>query len=176
MLEISSFIWGSKFWYILHYIVNKYNSKYQKDFKNFFISLKYILPCPVCREHFSKMIYSNSENSIYIFNNKNLDKKMVINWLFRVHNSINLRIDNLVYNKKVLDIYNSKKIYKHNLFYIIDILLHHDEKNFKKLKYFFILVSLLDTNLTHMLDTIPNNFNKDNKTFEWIIEFKKNIA
>jgi hypothetical protein len=167
MLEVDTKYWGKYFWYILHFISLNIENEHVDIFRDLIFSLEYILPCPVCREHFSKLLKKNN----YIYSKKDDCN----NILFNIHNKINNRLNNLVYDIEVLKNYkNYKKFYK-NVIYITNILLNHDKKVFNKLKIFFKIICLLDIKSNHLLNTIPDKFEKNNLTLEWIYEFKKNI-
>ena len=167
MLEVDTKYWGKNFWYILHFISLNIENGHVDLLKDLILSLKYILPCPVCREHFSNLL----KNSNYIFNNKD----DCINILFNIHNQINNRLDNLIYNKELLKNYNSYNKFYKNVIYITNILVNNDKKIFRELKTFFKVICTLDIKLYYLLNIIPDEFDKNNLSLEWIYEFKKNI-
>ena len=134
MLEVDTKYWGKYFWYILHFISLNIENEHVDIFKDLICSLKYILPCPVCREHFSNLLKNND----LIFKNKD----ECINILFNIHNQINNRLDNLVYNKEVLKNYNSYNKFYKNVIYITNILVNHDKKIFRELKILFKIICI----------------------------------
>jgi len=102
-------IWGPKMWFSLHSITFTYPFKpdcEQKErFKNFFKSLEYILPCKICRVHYSKNIRKNPIDN-------NLDnRKSLVHWLIDIHNMVNQVNNKRKYSyDEVIKIYES--IYK----------------------------------------------------------------
>jgi len=163
MLEVKTDIWGRKFWYIIHYLANKFDDKYIIDYHNFFLSLEYLIPCPVCKKHYSelKIEFENRDECI--------------DWVFNIHNIINKRIGNNVYFKKIVNKYNSKeKFYKY--FYDIEkILLKHDSDCFLKLKYFFKIICLIDDKFNNIYKQIPIRFLKNERIYKWIDQFNMQL-
>jgi hypothetical protein len=81
-------IWGPFGWFLfdsvcLGYPIYPTNDEKQQ-YKNFFSSLPYILPCIKCRYHFNQYMIKYPLND-YILNSK--DK--LIKWLLHAHNNIN---------------------------------------------------------------------------------------
>ena len=106
-------IWGPKMWFSLHTITFTYPFKpdiEQKErFKNFFNSLEYILPCKICRVHFSKNIRKHP------IDNNLINRKSLVFWLIDIHNMVNqvnnkrkysydevIKIYEKIYNKKIV--------------------------------------------------------------------------
>ena len=81
-------IWGPPFWFILHTISFNYPDKPKYIEKQqtlmFFESLKNILPCMICKEHYKKFMKQNPI-SPYLDN-----KKSLINWVLELHNHANV--------------------------------------------------------------------------------------
>ena len=54
-------IWGPKAWFFLHSVSFNYPDNPTKndkvEYKRFFESIQYILPCDNCKEHFSDNFY-----------------------------------------------------------------------------------------------------------------------
>ena len=85
-------VWGPPAWEFLHAVTFQYpekpNNHERKKYYTFFDSLKFILPCPNCRNH-----YANNFESIPI----RLDSRRdLIEWLIDIHNEVNV-----LNNKKV---------------------------------------------------------------------------
>ena len=106
-------IWGSTLWFSLHTITMNYpnNPTYaeKKDYKNFFISLEYVIPCSVCRKNYQRHL---KEHPI----DNHLDsRRKLMYWLIDIHNMVNAEIGkkNMSY-KNVIDKY--EKIYSKNIF------------------------------------------------------------
>jgi len=107
-------IWGSTLWFSLHTITMNYptNPTFSeiKDYKNFFISLQYVIPCTVCRRNYQRHLKEHP-----IDDHLSSRKKLVF-WLIDIHNMVNAEIgkkimsyDNVIdkyekiYNKKIFD-------------------------------------------------------------------------
>ena len=80
--------WGPHFWETLHIISFNYpdnptNAQKQAAW-NFFNSLSFLLPCPVCCNHCSDYISSNPP---LVYN-----KQFLTKWVSDLHNSVNLRL------------------------------------------------------------------------------------
>ena len=167
MLEINVNIWGRKLWYIIHYLANKFDDKYIDDFQMFFFSLKYLIPCPVCKKHYEDMI--NSDYKIN-FNTK----EECVTWAFNIHNVVNKRIGNNIYYKEIINNYNSDQKFIRYLIDIEKIFIKHDPNCYSKLKYLFKVICHTDVKFDSIKDNLPICFvKKNNKTYEWINEFNK---
>lgn len=123
-------IWGPRAWIFLHSITLAYpvNPTYQDmdNYKRFFESLKYVLPCESCKEHFTDNIkkYPLTDQILR-------SKDLLCKWLIDIHNSVNMSTGKRVLTyQQVFDIYTSiydenKKNYKllYLLFFSILIIL-----------------------------------------------------
>jgi len=78
-------IWGPPAWTFLHTITFNYpdnpTNQDKQNYFNFFNSLKHVLPCNKCKEHYK-------ENSIELKNNLN-SKDDLVKWLIDIHNEVN---------------------------------------------------------------------------------------
>ena len=56
-------IWGPKGWFFLHSIALNYpknpTDHDKRNFKQFFESIQYVLPCPQCSQHYSENLQKN---------------------------------------------------------------------------------------------------------------------
>lgn len=102
-------LWGPNLWMILHSATERIGLPQHKKlpqeesriWTNLLASLRYSLPCPVCKKHFTDYY---AANPISTFN-----KEFIRSWLFNLHSQINIRtqksnsitIDNLpeIYSK-----------------------------------------------------------------------------
>lgn len=80
--------WGPHGWKFLHYVSLGYPinpTKEQKEnFKNFFILLKYTLPCSVCRTHFAE-----NYDKLPLTDEILSDREKFIKWVIDLHNIVN---------------------------------------------------------------------------------------
>ncbi len=85
VIELPPNIWGPIFWNTIHIITIAYpvnpDDATQQAAKNFFLSLQYLLPCPICKEHYKKHLeqYPPIVTS----------QKEIINYAFELHNRVN---------------------------------------------------------------------------------------
>ena len=81
-------VWGPHGWYFLHSITLAYPDNPTDDdktyHKNFFESLKNILPCEKCRIHFNQTL------TTYPIENHLENKESLFKWLVDVHNRVNI--------------------------------------------------------------------------------------
>jgi hypothetical protein len=80
-------VWGPCVWKFLHMVTMNYNPKFKKEYKLFFTSLQFILPCKHCRVNYSKKL-----NNKFKLTNQVLKNRLTLSkWLFMLHNQV--RID-----------------------------------------------------------------------------------
>ena len=55
-------VWGPKLWFVLHTISFNYPEKQssvdKQQYHDFFVNLKHMIPCVVCREHYTEHIHN----------------------------------------------------------------------------------------------------------------------
>lgn len=80
-------VWGPFFWHTIHLVAISYpkNPTYtdKKCAKEFYESLAHLLPCAVCREHYSSHL---AENPLTPFLDSRTD---LLKWTILVHNKVN---------------------------------------------------------------------------------------
>lgn len=87
-MNIDPHIWGPHGWQFMHYITIGYperpNDEFKKNISNFFMSLKYLLPCEKCRQNYNTHIskYPLTDNILS-------SRKKIIEWLIDIHNEVN---------------------------------------------------------------------------------------
>lgn len=117
-------IWGPHAWFFLHSITLAYPECPSKDdkvnTKNFFYSLRNILPCTKCKINYQKHIEKNP-----LTNNILCSKKKLIKWLIDIHNYVNKMKGEREYTyEEIMNYYSSKyndnnnSIYDNKLFVI----------------------------------------------------------
>lgn len=140
-------IWGSSAWLFLHTVTLNYPVKPSEtdklNYKNFFNSLKYIIPCSYCKHNYN--IHINNLPIDKFLNNKN----NLIKWLFHIHNKTNKHLNKPSITFKEF-IYKYKSIYSKKkkcynyycliiifiLFIIFSIILYIYKYNYKLSIYF----------------------------------------
>lgn len=118
-------IWGPGAWTFLHSITFQYpevpSDVDKQKYYTFFNSLKNVLPCPICREHYT----NNLEKLPLRLDNRN----NLIEWLIDIHNEVNYL--------------NNKKIYSYDEVYEIYNRLYDSTNNVNnrgKIDYLFVLI------------------------------------
>lgn len=110
-------IWGPPFWFTLHTISINYPEKptyiERQQHLLFFESLKTILPCSICRDHYKNFLV-DQPISPYLDNRDSLKK-----WILDCHNNVNKLNNKKVWTMKESDnyynnIYNNKENFKCN--------------------------------------------------------------
>lgn len=86
--DISPKSWGPHGWKFLHYISLSYpmdpTLKQKEQYRDFFISVKNVLPCELCAKHYEENIKKIPLTS-EIMN----DKNKLIKWVIDIHNLVN---------------------------------------------------------------------------------------
>jgi len=101
-------IWGKHAWIFLHSVSMNYpdnpSNSDKKNYKDFFENIRFILPCEVCKKHFSQHIQQHPIDSALKSKNK------LVEWLIDVHNQVNISLHKptMTY-EQVIDYY--KKLY-----------------------------------------------------------------
>lgn len=80
-------VWGPFFWHTIHIVALGYskNPTYtdKRCAKEFYESLAFLIPCPICREHYKEHIVSSPINTF-------LDSRTdLIKWTIDIHNKVN---------------------------------------------------------------------------------------
>jgi hypothetical protein len=87
-----TYVWGPALWHSLHTISFNYPVKptkeQQKDYYNFFINLKNILPCKYCRDNYVKNLEVLPLDMKALKNRETFSK-----WLYNMHELINKNLD-----------------------------------------------------------------------------------
>jgi hypothetical protein len=82
--------WGPFFWHTMHIVALGYPSKaaysHKKAAKDFFESLQFLIPCPICREHYSQFLH---EHPITPFLDRRDD---LFKWTVLIHNEVNTKL------------------------------------------------------------------------------------
>jgi hypothetical protein len=145
--------WGKDGWRFLHFVslgYPDYPTEIQKEqYKNFFYSIKYVLPCRKCSEHYTENLnkYPLSDD---ILSNKN----KIINWVIDIHNEVNK-----INNKNIVNYDDAIK------YHIVDYNEHkniHKEYQIKKCKkkrepnllFIFIIILFILITITMMYKKI----------------------
>ncbi len=84
---LSKVHWGTHAWAFIESIALTYpvnpSVQEKQEYKEFFLSLQYVLPCPRCRNHYKENLTKHALNDA-LKNRENL-----IKWVIDVHNEVN---------------------------------------------------------------------------------------
>lgn len=134
---MKSYIWGPYFWYLFHFITFNYDHEKIQIYKQFFNNIKYILPCPICRTHYSKFIDKYKPDK-YLNSKDNF-----IKWMIDFHNIVNKGLKKKQINySDALNLYKQYDISK--FFKMFNLLLEDPvNENFYNYKLFFQYISYI---------------------------------
>jgi hypothetical protein len=120
-------VWGNGAWIFLHSISLTYpndpTNNDKKNYKIFFETLGYLIPCNHCSNHYNEFLSKNPIN-----NNVLKNKESLTRWLYNAHNNVN----NILNKKKINfnefinnynDMYSNKHDVNNNYYIYIIILL-----------------------------------------------------
>jgi hypothetical protein len=106
-------IWGPHFWEVLHAVSFGYplepTEQNKIDYKEFFISIKNVLPCRYCRESYDEYILKEKDtklNSSHLSSRDELTK-----WVYLLHNRVNLKLG-MTYDVSYKDVYEKYESYR----------------------------------------------------------------
>lgn len=150
-------IWGPHLWFSLHTISFAYPLKpTQEDkdnYKNFFLNLKHVIPCSVCKKNYKRHLEEHPIDDYLV------DKKRLVYWVIDMHNMVNAEIGKKTMSYDVV-IKKYENVYKKNMNF--DSELDFDSstssrKNNFDYSYFiyglfFIFLILLIINFISLLD------------------------
>lgn len=147
--------WGPHLWFFLHTISFNYpdNPSYieRKKYNDFYNSLKNVLPCAVCQNHFQEHLSKMPPNLN--------SKSDLIKWTIDLHNRVNVNTNKEEKSyKEVLELYNDyyKNINRNSDLYKYDYSKKYDSKYIKYIQI-IILVSVLSITLYFLFKNKKNN-------------------
>ena len=141
-------IWGSHLWFSLHTISFAYPIKPtvtdQNNYKNFFVSLQYVIPCSVCQRNYKRHLLEHPID-------KHLNsRKDLVYWLIDIHNMVNSEIGKKfmsydVVLKKYENVYQKDLLIGKNMDYdSADISTNSiDNKQKYNLEYILLLILII---------------------------------
>ena len=126
--------WGPKAWHLLHSFSINENFKISENKKHnyyiFYTSFIYVLPCIICSEHYSDIIYNLNP-----LEEKKITRIYLKKWVFNTHNIVNSIINKPIYSYKKFN-QNNNIINNKDIFFIIEsIYKNFDYKNISLYKY-----------------------------------------
>jgi hypothetical protein len=114
-------IWGPQLWMILHSSAERIGipklsrlpQEESRIWTTLLSSLRYSLPCPQCKKHYTEYFSSNPVTSINSY--------FIRSWLYNLHCQVNYRIGkpNTVTIDQILELYNKPFNFTHHLNIIV---------------------------------------------------------
>ena len=126
IVSISKDVWGPIAWHLIHNFSIK--SKSNDCMFTLIKTFGYILPCPTCKKHYNYLI-----NDIYILNKNKLSEKLIIKYLYEIHNIINTNLEkkHKISFKKAVEFH--EKTNNGNIIYFIIIV--YSNFNYKNMAF-----------------------------------------
>ena len=112
-------VWGPKAWHLLHAFSINNNFKISEDkihnYYIFYTTFLYVLPCLICSEHYSDILYN-----IHPLEKDKINRIYLKRWVFEIHNIINKELGKHLFPyNDFIEKYNCE-INHIDIFYIID--------------------------------------------------------
>ena len=83
-------VWGPIFWSTMHIVTLGYADVPSKEEQNaaaqFFNSLAIVIPCPICRAHYSHFLQASPVEAAAT------SRTELVHWLFSLHNKVNVQL------------------------------------------------------------------------------------
>ena len=91
-------VWGPFYWHVIHIVALGYPAEPsysdKKAAKDFFESLKFLLPCSICRKHYIQHFQNNPITPA--LDNRN----SLIKWTIDIHNQVNQMLNKPVWTQE----------------------------------------------------------------------------
>ena len=103
-MQLSPTVWGPFFWHTIHVVALGYpkepNYTDKRTAKEFFEALAFLIPCAVCREHYSNHIHAHPITTF-------LDtRRDLLKWTIMIHNEVNKMLGKPIWTEQeVIDYY-----------------------------------------------------------------------
>ena len=153
-------IWGSHLWFSLHTISFAYPIKPtitdQNNYKNFFVSLQFAIPCSVCQRNYKRHLLEHPID-------KHLNsRKDLVYWLIDIHNMVNSEIGKKfisydVVIKKYENVYQKDLFFGKNMDYDDNDISENGIKNKYNYNLEYILLLILIIIFIIFIIRIPKN-------------------
>jgi hypothetical protein len=151
--------WQPLTWRLFHNIALNYDNQYKDQYISFFETMKTIIPCKICRDHYNQQL-----NTMNI--QDNMDR--IFNWTIDLHNNVNKMNHKRLWSyDEARDYYN---VHNFNFGIMKQFIFQYIRLNFKK--------NPIKTNeLFRMLKTLSYfhiNIEKKNKLIDFTNKFDLN--
>jgi hypothetical protein len=166
--------WQPATWVLMHTLTNQYNDEFRDEYINFFESLKVIIPCGMCRDHYNGNI-ANPKFGI----GENVNSERIFNWTVDLHNLVNIKT-----GKKVWSYTEAREYYTQNRFndglmrfFMLQYIKTNFRRGFQKNENLFKMLRSLpylhpDEDKRKQLIDFKNRFELNKDTVRnWLIAF-----
>ena len=103
-------VWGNAIWYLFHTLAYKLKDEYKTEVPilyDFILQICHNLPCPDCKTH--AVTYLKRVNKGYVTSSK----ENLINFLWKFHNDVNIRLKKSTFSKEKLnELYSKASLYR----------------------------------------------------------------
>lgn len=90
-------IWGPSAWKFLHTASFAYplepTEDEKREYRSFFNSLQYVLPCSLCRDSYKKFIHGEIDPKLKLTDNVFKNRDTLTRWLYDLHQAVNAKLD-----------------------------------------------------------------------------------
>lgn len=138
---MSGLEWQPITWHFFHTIALNYNDEYKEEYINFFHTFKTILPCKMCRDHYS--VHLKKPNMSI---EENINSQRIFNWTIDLHNIVNKSNQKSIWSYDTARQYYQQHNFTNQLYKIF--LLEYVKNNLKK-------HPIKTTELLKMIRTLP---------------------
>ena len=118
-------IWQPMTWKVFHMCALFYNEEYRDKYIDFFDSFKTIIPCGICKRHFTQ---NTAKSELSIENNVNKEK--IFNWTIDLHNLVNKMNKKKIWSHDEAREFYTKNEFDNNLIKLF--LFQYIKHNFKR--------------------------------------------
>jgi len=103
-------IWGNVTWHLFHTLAYRLKDEYKNEIPNLYniiLEICHNLPCPECKQH--AISYFKKINKSYVISSK----ENLINFLWKFHNDVNIRLRKSIFSKEQHnELYSKVSVYK----------------------------------------------------------------
>ena len=90
LIGMAPAVWGPLFWSTMHIVSLGYSPTPSKEEQaaaiQFYRSLEHVIPCPICREHYSQALKEKPVEEVVG------SRDALVTWLFDLHNKVNQQL------------------------------------------------------------------------------------
>jgi len=156
--------WQPLTWHVFHTIALNYNKEYKDEYITFFNTLKTLIPCKECKDHFIR----NTSNKPDMIIENNINEERFFNWTIDLHNLVNKKTSKTQWSYEQSKNYYTNHNFDNNTYklFLLEYVKHNFKKNPEKTNQ---LITMMKT-----LAYFHPNEEKRNKLIEFTKKFDLN--